>query len=426
MNKFDHALGSIVSIVPILLVGGLIWLFLWARRQRRGVREFYRKHSLCLAEDAPQNVRAAIGVADPICLKGALNPICGGAVPFYWWVWYSRFTAVQNISCFLAISFPPNTVSEAFEQIAIREKDAKRNILNKLKYTFAVNTHQPTRTEKLPDGTFIVFWRVLLRPKVMEAKITWLKRYLSVPIQTSPANLPELKTVSQEPPAITTHSDPSSLAKATFYKHDNYATMKQTFRAAWPNLRLELHERGAAFYKDGVAEFNDDKTFFAADVPNDVVMALTDQTLAGAALELFAARFKCEPVILCETYEVEVERTLDHLNTQFKLPLNVFIYGEFKRRFSEHWTNLSIELYDASPGHGGLGRGARELAVDFDMSSLADVGYPLHDYISVAAWGESLKGGSLSAAIKNEKLGIYCQGNWIIQRLPEFQWAEKT
>ena len=243
---------------------------------------------------------------------------------------------------------------------------------------------------------------------------------------SNPANLPELKTVSQESPAITTRSDPSSPAQATFYKHDNYATMKQTFRAAWPNLRLELHERGAAFYKDGVAEFGDNKTFFAADVPNDVVMALTDQTLAGAALELFAARFKCEPVILCEGYEVEVERTLDHLNTPFKLPLNVFSYGDFKRRFSEHWTNLSIELYDSSPGHGGLGRGAKELAVDFDMSSLTDVGYPLHDYISVATWGESLKGGSLSAAIKNEKLGIYCQGNWIIQRLPEFQWAEKS
>jgi hypothetical protein len=60
------------------------------------------------------------------------------------------------------------------------------------------------------------------------------------------------------------------------------------------------------------------------------------------------------------------------------------------------------------------------------MSSLTDVGYPLHDYISVAARGESLKSGPLSAAIKNEKLGIYCQGKWVVQSLPEFQWAEKT
>jgi hypothetical protein len=410
-------------MLPILgVVGALVLFVLWARGQRKGVREFYGKHSLRVADDAPQNVRQAIGVADAICLKGALNPISGGAVPFFWWEW--AVTVNRTFSCFLAISFPPNTVSEAFEQIAIREKDAKRNILKKLKDIYALNTHQPTRTEKLPDGSVIIFWRVVMRPKVLEARITWLKRNLSVPIQTSPANQPELKTVSQASPAITPAEPPSS-AKATFHKHDNYATMKQTFRAAWPNLRLELHERGAAFYKDGFAEFNDDKTFFAADVPNDVVMALTDQTLAGAALELFAARFKCEPIILCEGYEVEVERTLDHLNTPFMLPLNVFKYREFKRRFSEHWTNLSIELYDASPGHGGLGRGAKELALDFDMSSLADVGYPLHDYIAVATWGASLKDGPLSAAIKNEKLGIYCDGDWLGQRLPAFQWAKK-
>lgn len=195
MNNFGEPLKSIISMLPILGVIGAIVLFvLWARGQRKGVREFYRKHSLRLAEDAPQNVRQAIGVADPMCLKGALNPISGGAVPFYWWEW--AVLSNRTLSCFLAISFPPNTVSEAFEQIAIREKDAKRNILKKLKDIYALNTHQPTRTEKLPDGSFIIFWRVVKRPKVMEAKITWLKRYLSVPIHTSPANLPELKTVS--------------------------------------------------------------------------------------------------------------------------------------------------------------------------------------------------------------------------------------
>ncbi|HBB95109.1 MAG TPA: hypothetical protein DC054_06935 [Blastocatellia bacterium] len=377
-----------------------------------------------MAQDAPQNVREAIGVKDPMCLAGVLKPVAGGEVPFYWWEW-AVISMNRRLSCFLAISFPPNTVSEAFEQIAIREKDAKRNILKKLKDIYALNIHQPTRTEKLPDGSFIIVWRTVQRPGVLEDKIAWLRKTLSAPIQTSPANPPELKTVSLAS-STNTPAEPLSSGKAAFSRHDNYATMKQTFRAAWPNLRLELHERGAAFYKDGFAEFNDDKTFFAADVPNDVVMALTDQTLAGAALELFAARFKCEPVILCEGYEVEVERTLDHLNTQFKLPLNVFEYGDFKRRFSEHWTNLSIELYDASPEHGGLGRGAKELAADFDMSGLTDVGYPLHDYISIATWGESLKGGPLSAAIKNERLGIYCQGNWIIQRLPTFQWAKEV
>jgi hypothetical protein len=316
MNNFGDALKSIVSMVPILLVGALVWFVLWARGQRRGVREFYGKHSLLLAQDAPQNVRAAIGVADLMCLKGELNPISGGAVPFYWWEW-AVLSLNRTLSCFLAISFPPNTVSEAFEQIAIREKDAKRNILKKLKYIYAVNVHQPTRTEKLPDGTFIIFWRVVKRPKVMEAKITWLKRYLSVPIQTSPANPPELKTFSPASPAITPAEPPSS-GKATFYKHDNYATLKQTFRAAWPNLRLVLNETGHKFWKEGFDEFSDDKTFFAADGPDDVVMALTDQTVAGAALKLFADRFNCEPMILCEGYDVEVKRTLDHWNTLFK------------------------------------------------------------------------------------------------------------
>lgn len=425
MNNFGEPLKSIISMLPILGVIGAIVLFvLWARGQRRGVKQFYRKHSLLPTDDAPQNVRQAIGVADPMCLKGSLNSISGGAVPFYWWEW-AVISMNRRLSCFLAISFPPNTVSEAFEQIAIREKDAKRNILKKLKDVYALNIHQPTRAEKLPDGSFIISWRNVQRPGVLEGKIAWLERNLSVPIQTSPANLPELNTASPASAATTT-AEPSLPAQATFYKHDNYGTLKQTFKTAWPNLRLVLNEDGPAFYKNGFDEFSDDKTFFAADVPNDVVMALTDQTFVGAALDLFAAGFKCEPMILCEGYDAEIERTLDHWNIPFKLPLNVYKYGDFKRRFSGHWTNLSIELYDASPAHGGLQRGTRELAADFDMSSLTDVGYPLHDYILVATWGESLKRGPLSAAIKNEKLGIYCQGDWLGRRLPAFQWAKKA
>ena len=170
-------------IAIALFIGGLA---IWSRRKRQGVREFYTKHSLFLANDAPQNVREAMSVTDPMCLKGKLAPRSGGEVIFYWWEWsasslISTGNGVQSsISCFLAISFLPDTISQRFKELAIEAKEAKQGLSKYLKDIYALNTKKPIRIEDLPDGSFVIFWQIVQRPEVMEDKIAWLTANLSV------------------------------------------------------------------------------------------------------------------------------------------------------------------------------------------------------------------------------------------------------
>ena len=132
----------------------------------------------------PKSVIEAIGVPRPLCLQGSVSSASGSVVPFHWWEWtrsslHSTGTGVQgSISCFLAISFAPNTVTKDFEQKALAQKDAKRSLLKMIKDIYALDTDRPIRIESLPDGTFVIFWQVVQRPKVMENKIAWLKNNL--------------------------------------------------------------------------------------------------------------------------------------------------------------------------------------------------------------------------------------------------------
>ena len=212
--------------------------------------------------------------------------------------------------------------------------------------------------------------------------------------------------------------------EATFYKRDNYAAVKGAFNSAWPNLHLELHHPGPWLDHEGRDEFDDDAEFAPSTSEGDVVLWLTDKTISGTALKLLSERFAGQAFILRDYVSVEEEETLEYCNDPFKLPLNEFNYGEFKRRFSERWSNLSIELYDRSPDPGGLGQSAAQFPDDFDMGSLGNAGDPLHDYIFISDWGISLKRGCVGAAIRNNKLGTYCEGNCRYKRLKAFQSAD--
>lgn len=176
--------GTIGCIGLIAIAILILFLALWSRRSRKGVGEFYAKYGMFSVDDPPQNVLDAIGIAKPLCLHGSVSSISGAVVPFYWWEWtrsslHSTGTGVQgSVSCFLAISFTPNSVSNQFEQKAIDLKEAKRSVLKMLKDIYALDTDKPIRIEKLADGSFVIFWQIVQRPKVMEDKITWLKNNL--------------------------------------------------------------------------------------------------------------------------------------------------------------------------------------------------------------------------------------------------------
>lgn len=176
--------GTIGCIGLIGIAIFIVLLALWSRKSRKGVREFYAKYGMFSVDAPPRNVIEAIGVPKPLCLQASVSSVSGSVVPFHWWEWtrsslHSTGTGVQgSISCFLAISFAPNTVTKNFEQKAIDLKGAKRSVLKRFKDIYALDTDKPIRVESLSDGTFVVFWQVIQRPKVMEDKIDWLKNNL--------------------------------------------------------------------------------------------------------------------------------------------------------------------------------------------------------------------------------------------------------
>lgn len=84
-------------------------------------------------------------------------------------------TMQSSITPFLAIVFPPNSVSEDFMRKAwqsIKSKSAVKDF-------FVLNTDQPIRIEKLSDGCFLMMWQVLYKVNIYEQKLKWLETNLS-------------------------------------------------------------------------------------------------------------------------------------------------------------------------------------------------------------------------------------------------------
>ena len=124
---------------------------------------------------------------------------------------------------------------------------------------------------------------------------------------------------------------------------------------------------------------------------------------------------------------IEDKESLGYCNDPFKLPINKFTYGEFKRRFTERWTNLSIELYKNPPHEVGEPQKSDELADDFDMKTLKNAEKAfLRDYVYISDWSDKLVFIRIAASIKNDKFGIYSQGNYRSIRLKEFNEAESS
>lgn len=175
--------GTIGCIGLIGIFVFIILLGLWSRRSRQGVVKFYEKHNLVLTNDGPANVRELIGAPKLACRRGYIKLAFEHEVSFHWWEWFvssttttgnSRSTAIE---CFLAMSFAPNSVGEDFKSAAIAEYEKGKEF--SLKKAVGYETSLPYRIESLDDGTFVIFWRVLQRPHIMEHKISWLKENLS-------------------------------------------------------------------------------------------------------------------------------------------------------------------------------------------------------------------------------------------------------
>ena len=236
--------------------------------------------------------------------------------------------------------------------------------------------------------------------------------------------------------------------------------MRRKFTGAWANLRLELHELSLRFYKEGDDEFEKDTRFFLVEsTENELLFTLTGETVKSDARRSFAESYSYRgkpgdwvtasiggnfPDVV--SYPTETD-TLDECNHPFYLPLNKYVYAEFKRRFTERWTNLRVEVYPSELPAGEMPPDAVELADDFEMTNLTRVNRLItSDYFErdgvrdvveklannsvlrnetyPADFEISLNGSGIFVRFKNEKLGVYWERKLNYPQLKDFQAAE--
>lgn len=437
MNGLVGCIGLVGIAVFIAL------LFVRRKKIESGMTDFYKEHSLFTTENVPRVVRESLGASDNLyCCRANLTTAAGETIEFCWWEWYLKSSTMVNgvpsasFANYLAVSFAPDSVSDEFAQKAFAAADkSHRDVSQKFKDFFVTNTETPYRAEKLADGSLLICWRVLKRRDVLEAKIAWLKNNITLPVkaETVAPKVIKAKEVSIAPP-IKAAAPPKNLPKPfastvmeiTFYKHENYAAVRQKFESAWTNLTLELHHNSGKFDKEGYDELEIELNFVNPDIPQEA-FTLTDETAAEKAETLFEQEFGGHALILRDYISVERRESLAYCNNPFRLPLNKYTYGEFKRRFTERWTNLAIELYDTAPHEGGLWANSRELKDDFEMANLknADKAY-LHDYAYISDWGRTLKDVRVAAMFRNDALNIYCEDNLKNLRLRDFNELKKA
>lgn len=428
----------------------IAFLFLRRKKIESEMTQFYKENSLYTSENCPPNVRESLdAMSDNLyCCRANLRNAAGENVEFCWWEWYLKSSQMINgapsisFDQYLAVSFAPGAVSGEFISKAIRWADKSGDDFSqKAKDFFVNNADTPYRAEILADGSLIICWHtVTKRRAVYEAKIAWLKNNAAPPpapeiitpekveeVMPEQSRIIETAAPDETKPIEISAPDESKTAGTVFYTHDSYATLRHKFNAAWTNLELELHHWSAILQHEGRDEFDVDATFGDPHSPNEIAFALTDETTGRAAATLFSEQFGGEANILRDGGSIEDDEPLAYCNNPFRLPLNEFTYGEFKRRFSNRWTNLSVKLYDVAPRTGGLWRGDRELADDFEMGNLkhADKAF-LHDYTYISTWGELLVYVRIAAAIRNDKFGVECEGNLRNTRLKKFNEAENS
>ena len=171
-----------IGLVGIFIF--IVLLALWSRKSRQGVAKFYEKYSLELANDGPENVRELIGSPKLSCRRGSIKLDDSKEVRFHWWEWFISSTTTTGttrsttIECFLAISFSSKAVGEDFKAAAIAEYE--KGLAFSIKKAVGYETSLPYRVETLDDDTFVIFWRVLQQPLIIEHKIALLREKFSV------------------------------------------------------------------------------------------------------------------------------------------------------------------------------------------------------------------------------------------------------
>lgn len=166
----------------VFFLGIIIYI---GRQARKGVREFYDEQKIYQSTYIPPAVLQLLGDRKWTCADGNIVTKHKRIIAYNWWIGYTKSTSYNGKTTstiyqyYLAISFPPGAVSDAFKNMAKAATKPKRSFWEKVKFFFVLDTDTPYLVEETANGYFVIAWKTVLTKLHFTHKIEWLKENLS-------------------------------------------------------------------------------------------------------------------------------------------------------------------------------------------------------------------------------------------------------
>jgi hypothetical protein len=198
--------GSALLFFPVLITS----LFLFRRQIDNNLQAFFSDNRIYKATTIPEQVSALLGSHFYSCADVTLTTQSGKAVRFNWWQGMTSSTIKTGNSYsttfnhYLAVSFPLNTVNEAFKRAARAKADTSGfTFRQKFRRFFILDTDTPCRIDETQDGSFIIMWQTYQDAKLYAGYLDWLKSTLSA---SEPSIAKELSIKAKSPTWASIHT----------------------------------------------------------------------------------------------------------------------------------------------------------------------------------------------------------------------------
>ena len=181
---------TLLNNLPIAFLSFIVFflgIIIYAGTQaRKGVQEFYDEQKIYQSTFIPPSVLQLLGDRKWTCADGNIVTTNKRIIAYNWWIGYTKSssyngkTMVTTFQYYLAISFPPGAVSDAFKIVAkAATVKPKRSFGKKVLDFFVLDTDTPYLVQETTNGYFVIAWRTVLTKLHFTHKIEWLKANLS-------------------------------------------------------------------------------------------------------------------------------------------------------------------------------------------------------------------------------------------------------
>lgn len=230
-SALQFTIGSWIGLMAFVLIGNgptscvffvvlfFSSFFVFRTKATGSLKDFFAANKIYKATTVPEQVSNLLGTQYYSCAELTLTNPSGEAIQANWWQGRASSLVkagsayVNSYSYYLAISFAPNTVSEAFKQAARAKMDTSGfTFRQKFKRWFVLDTKTPIRITETEDGSFVIIWQTYHDVERFSHYIDWLKANLfdTKPVEVVTKPLEEESTSILQPEVVTRPAIPTS------------------------------------------------------------------------------------------------------------------------------------------------------------------------------------------------------------------------